>query len=766
MTASECISTDLATTKNPKDPTFYRHEDTKERAYDRIDYRNRGGPLLSYIWCQQGNEESPLQGQNLFLGAEIGSDGKMYCIPGHADRVMQVNPATDEALLIGPNLPGKYKWLRGVPKGDFIYGLPCHADTVLKIHVATGDITTLPILYESFFPGDADAAVHERHLEWKYHGGNVSPIDGCIYSIPQSANYVLKVDPTTDIATLIGPALPGKYKWYGGVVGKQDGAVYGIPHNSPHVLRIHPEHGVTLHGDFGKEGHQWHGAAAAPNGVIVCVAANADTVLCITPSSPAPLLTELGDATVLRSGRHRSDGKYKFLGATAGPDGRVYCFPCAAERVLAVDTVRMTVHSVGPNIYDDNMERLCQNKWQNGVYVREHDCIFGIPLAAESLLQIDFRQLDAHGDPVVRTWPIPAPHRCLGKWEGALVAPNGITYSIPNNHKALLRIELPIVAPKQALISTTSAAFDEEDLLKRRSQLDRPDYSHREDLVYKSGIPTLRASAHRVKFSPKNRKHDPNPKNSRGEATGTPWLPNAVCDEEVFLYDLDQFGVRGSIIALLKRCDPAIVGRFCSSGQLDRLEDFLVPTESTWREVNGGQCESAQRYLSDAVAGDNSFLTLFDRLVTEVVLLYLKSRLVAVGSLDGDEPTTFYYQRPPTLRLQPGPAWAQVKPHNDSEYGHQNGELNFWLPLTDRDLTGVDLWCETSFNADDYHPIPARVGEIASFHGSSRRHYVNSNSTANTRASFDFRVGVQGFFDPTWEMQGTNDDHTRREFTL
>jgi hypothetical protein len=217
-------------------------------------------------------------------------------------------------------------------------------------------------------------------------------------------------------------------------------------------------------------------------------------------------------------------------------------------------------------------------------------------------------------------------------------------------------------------------------------------------------------------------------------------------------------------VSLLKRCDPEIVGEFKENSE--RLEDFVVPAESTWRTVNGGQCESAQKYLSDAVANDNAFIDIFDRLVQEVVLPHLKRRLVSVGAVCDEATTTFYYQRPPTLRLQPGPAWAQVKAHNDAEYGHQNGELNFWLPLTDRELTGVDLWCESNFKDGDYHPIPAKPGEMISFHGSSCRHYVNTNSTPYTRISFDFRVGVQGFFDPTWEMQGTNDDHTRREVTL
>lgn len=107
--------------------------------------------------------------------------------------------------------------------------------------------------------------------------------------------------------------------------------------------------------------------------------------------------------------------------------------------------------------------------------------------------------------------------------------------------------------------------------------------------------------------------------------------------------------------------------------------------------------------------------------------------------------------------------WAKVKPHHDAEYGHQNGELNIWLPLTDRTLTGVDLWSESSYQADDYHPIEANVGEAIAWHGSSRRHYVNANASPNTRVSIDFRIGVQGYFDPRWEMQGTTHDHTRQE---
>jgi hypothetical protein len=117
-----------------------------------------------------------------------------------------------------------------------------------------------------------------------------------------------------------------------------------------------------------------------------------------------------------------------------------------------------------------------------------------------------------------------------------------------------------------------------------------------------------------------------------------------------------------------------MVGSFEGPGE--RLESFRVPAASTWRAVNGGRCEAAQRYLSDRVAGDGEFLEAFDRFVKQAVLPHLKSRLAQLGlAADDPESVAFYYQRPPTLRLQPGPAWAQVKAHHDAEYGHQNGEL-------------------------------------------------------------------------------------------
>ena len=318
---------------------------------------------------------------------------------------------------------------------------------------------------------------------------------------------------------------------------------------------------------------------------------------------------------------------------------------------------------------------------------------------------------------------------------------------------------------------------------KKKIRCTREYHGDDSSLIYKSGIPTLRASAHRVKVNKKGRKLDPKPIDRDGNETNTTWLPIPLQDEDVFPYDINLYDLKGAIINLLVNCDPDIIGSFDtttnhtdlsseeqqrpSSSSSFRLEDFRVPVSTTWRSVNGGNCEDAQRYLSDQVASNEYFLEVFDKFVKEVALPYLKCRLVACGALESDYSTcAFYYQRPPTIRLQPGPGWAKVKPHNDAEYGHQNGEINMWMPLTDRTLTGVDLLTESSLGAADYHPIKAKVGEAITWHGSSRKHYVNANASSNTRVSLDFRIGVEGYFDPFYQMQGTTDDHTRKKVVL
>lgn len=291
---------------------------------------------------------------------------------------------------------------------------------------------------------------------------------------------------------------------------------------------------------------------------------------------------------------------------------------------------------------------------------------------------------------------------------------------------------------------------------------------------YQLGIPTLRSATHRVRYSSKKAKGREKDKpqiegvssiKGDADASFTSCLPSALRGEHFLTYDTQDIDVHNALVSVLS--DPSLeplLGGWAESTER-RMEHFQIPPVSL-NVKKGGQVGEAQDVLSQLISSDR-FLSTFDRLVTETVLPWLKQRLVDCGFVENDSiSTSFYYQRPPTLRLQPGPSDSVVKAHCDSIYGHQDGELNFWLPLTNTALTNTHLWAESMPNKGDYRPLKVQHGEIVSFHGSYCSHYVPANKTSYTRASLDFRVGIEGLFDPKWSMIGTKADHNRREVKI
>jgi hypothetical protein len=269
-----------------------------------------GDPML---WADEYTELSlhgcmggELNGKEKYLGGELCTlNNHIYTIPGFARRILDMDVTVDppKLELIGPDLPGEYKWLRGIPIGDYIYGIPCHSESILKINAVTKEVTL--IQWDESLPG---ACPHNQ--TWKYHGASVSDYDGCIYCIPQAAERVLKIDPRTDEMTFIGPAFPGVNKWYGGLL-LRDGGIYGICQNARGILRIDPKtQECTVHGDFPEGHYKWHRAVKHTDGNLYCTPAHADQVLKIEPGI-VPKLTLLGEK--IRTGEHRSDNKYKFL---------------------------------------------------------------------------------------------------------------------------------------------------------------------------------------------------------------------------------------------------------------------------------------------------------------------------------------------------------------------------------------------------------------------------------------------------------------------
>merc|ERR1712008_563880 len=241
-------------------------------------------------------------------------------------------------------------------------------------------------------------------------------------------------------------------------------------------------------------------------------------------------------------------------------------------------------------------------------------------------------------------------------------------------------------------------------------------------------------------------------------------LPAHLRVEASLMFDPMRYDLRSEATALLYRWGPEVgFGRFPEHSERHscRLEDFRAK-ESVFSSFR------YERRWRQCVEDSESFLTVYRELVEEVVCPHLMSELSSGGDSGAengpleDDSVTFHYQYPPTLRLQPGPSAKSRRIYRDAEYGHQEGEVNFWLPLTDHVRTGTTLWVESEPGMGDFHPLLLNHGTMGRFHGTLCRHSVPPNVTDCTRVSIDFRVGIGHFFDPTWTLEGVDHVHARR----
>lgn len=232
-------------------------------------------------------------------------------------------------------------------------------------------------------------------------------------------------------------------------------------------------------------------------------------------------------------------------------------------------------------------------------------------------------------------------------------------------------------------------------------------------------------------------------------------LPDDMRKMDSIKFDTEQYQIYPAVVDLLLRTEN--LGLFLAH-ELPSLENFQ-PRADVFRSFKERQI------LYNAVCGDEQFLDVYERMVVSVVCPFLKRKLMSIVSLD-IEKCQFHYQYPPSLRVQSGDSEVFGRAHRDVEYGHQAGEINFWMPLTNFHNTKTTLWAESKPGLGDFCPLSVNYGEIAVFHGSLCHHYVPPNRSPYTRISIDFRVGVGPFFDSMWELPGTRREHGRRVITL
>lgn len=98
-----------------------------------------------------------------------------------------------------------------------------------------------------------------------------------------------------------------------------------------------------------------------------------------------------------------------------------------------------------------------------------------------------------------------------------------------------------------------------------------------------------------------------------------------------------------------------------------------------------------------------------DELCNEYVKLI--EQVIAPHILSKIDDDTILFQYPPSIRIYP--SIDSSKPmgrlHSDNEYGHQEGEINFWLPITSANGNNT-LWAESSRDQGDFHPFNLEYG--------------------------------------------------------
>lgn len=128
----------------------------------------------------------------------------------------------------------------------------------------------------------------------------------------------------------------------------------------------------------------------------------------------------------------------------------------------------------------------------------------------------------------------------------------------------------------------------------------------------------------------------------------------------------------------------------------------------------------------------------YKRLVEEVcapyIILYGRHDPFSDRGVHGDCP--FYFQAIPTFRVSAPGSVGVGEFHRDRDYGHPNGEINFWMPLTKAFGTNT-VWVEGEYTLE---PVELNFGQIAVFDAVNLLHGNYTNMTEQSRVSIDFRL--------------------------
>lgn len=279
----------------------------------------------------------------------------------------------------------------------------------------------------------------------KYLGGEVG-LNGCIYCVPGTARYVLRIDPRTRTVETIGPKLIGPmvttslkrntFKWLR-AIRAEDGVIYGIPSNADRVLKITPssdpksvEDKVELIGpSFSGIPWKWHGAQLATNGKIYAVPCNHPRILCIDTKTAKVSVLEGEDIV----------GKQKWYGGLYASDDAIYAIPNCADQVLRIDT-RTSTWSLFGKLKRGGW------KWHGGILGSDGN-VYGVPSHENCVLKIVPHTREIRRIPIPDIDEMVSPFSgkkgaCVYKFGGGVMGADGCMYAFPSDSERVLRVHL------------------------------------------------------------------------------------------------------------------------------------------------------------------------------------------------------------------------------------------------------------------------------------------------------------------------------------
>jgi hypothetical protein len=212
---------------------------------------------------------------------------------------------------------------------------------------------------------------HPKDMIWQWHGAGLNIEQTAAYAIPSNAHHVLKIDLVNKTTSLIEITYDhNKYpdfqlsqtnKWYGGITG-DDNAVYGVCYRACAVLRIDcTTDTATLIGpNYGTGQFNWHGGIKVHGKIYAHPSHSPDSVLVIDTRQQG-LCYELP----IHRAPYDTDPRtnFKWLGGAVGVDGRtIFCPACDCSSILKINTQTDECTTFG-------FAGTEKNKWQYVVFL-------------------------------------------------------------------------------------------------------------------------------------------------------------------------------------------------------------------------------------------------------------------------------------------------------------------------------------------------------------------------------------------------------------